>query len=258
MRYHFTRKSSNVKTGRIPVTTTERASCPPSCPFRDNGCYADGGPIRLHWDAIERGERGTDLDGLCRELESLPDSQLWRHNQAGDLPGEGDTIDRKALRRITAAAAHTRGFTYTHKPANKRNLQSIREALEAGFVINLSANSLEHADVLAESAPGVPLVAVVPSTESKAGRTPAGRGRSVPQPIGMVFRVRRANCARILGARLLSSSQCTGAERKRPRPLPKLRARGLEASRTGPDSRELRAFYLRHAFQVIGAPTRWR
>lgn len=174
-RYHFTRESSNAKTGPIPVTTTSADTCPDSCPFKRNGCYADGGPLRMHWDKVTRGERGTDLPGLCEQIESLPAGQLWRHDQAGDLPGRNNRIAPAQLREIARANVGRRGFTYTHKPATPANLRAIREASALGFTINLSANSLAHADTLAETAPGLPLVAVVPEHPGKTTSTPAGR-----------------------------------------------------------------------------------
>ena len=63
MRVHITARSGNAKTGPIPVTTTERASCPTTCPFYDKGCYAKSGPLALHWRKVSDGERGTDWQG---------------------------------------------------------------------------------------------------------------------------------------------------------------------------------------------------
>jgi len=62
---HLTLKSGNVKTGPIPVSTTSKASCSDTCPFKDNGCYADGGPLALHWRAVTEGARGTDWQSFC-------------------------------------------------------------------------------------------------------------------------------------------------------------------------------------------------
>ena len=68
MRVHITPRSGNAKTGPIPVTTTERASCPSTCPFYDKGCYAKSGPLALHWRKVSDGERGTDWQGLTSLL----------------------------------------------------------------------------------------------------------------------------------------------------------------------------------------------
>jgi hypothetical protein len=52
MQVHFTLKSANVKTGPIPVSTTERASCPSDCKMKSE-CYAASGPLAL---ALGRGQ----------------------------------------------------------------------------------------------------------------------------------------------------------------------------------------------------------
>jgi len=45
MKFHIVEKSSNRKTGPIPVTTSPVETCPTSCPLKNNGCYAEGGPL---------------------------------------------------------------------------------------------------------------------------------------------------------------------------------------------------------------------
>jgi len=174
MYYHITPVSSNKKTGPIPVTTTSADSCPPSCPFSGGGCYAKSGPLALHWDHVNRGARGGSLDALSVFIAGLPVDQLWRHNQAGDLPGEGEKIDVKALAKIVQANKGKRGFTYTHKYLSKRNRLIIKESNDQGFVVNLSANSPAHADELADTGAG-PVVCVLDQSTTKNTTTPAGR-----------------------------------------------------------------------------------
>lgn len=163
--YRFTRVSSNRKTGPIPVTITARPSCADSCPFRHNGCYAESWPLVKHWNDVTDGKgRNVDLDGLCDAIRTLPHGQLWRHNQAGDLPGIGDDIDAPALAAIVRANRGRKGFTYTHKPLNRgSNLDAIRAANRAGFVINVSANSPAEAAALKRQYPDLPVVTVLPS-----------------------------------------------------------------------------------------------
>jgi hypothetical protein len=47
LRFHLTRVSSNAKTGKIPVSTSSKATCPATCPFMGNGCYAASGPLAI-------------------------------------------------------------------------------------------------------------------------------------------------------------------------------------------------------------------
>ena len=172
MQVHLTLKSANVKTGPIPVSTTEKASCPPDCAMRA-GCYADSGPLALHWRAVSEGKRGTDWAGFTAAIAALPDGQLWRHNQAGDLPVAGGTVDPVALGQLVAANTGKRGFTYSHH-RDAQSIDWIRHANAWGFTVNLSANDLADADTLADFDAG-PVVVVLPSDQSANTKTPSGR-----------------------------------------------------------------------------------
>lgn len=173
--YHFTRVSSNAKTGPIPVTTTSSDSCPDTCSFKaGGGCYADGGPLRMHWRAVDDGSRGGSLEDLVALIGALPRGQLWRHNQAGDLPpgSKPDTIDAVALYQLAIANTHRRGFTYTHYPPTPHNLTAVRQANKLGFTVNLSAESLGEADEY--KALGLPVVVTLPADVDDTVITPAG------------------------------------------------------------------------------------
>jgi len=172
MNVHLTLKSANVKTGPIPVSTTERDSCPANCAMRAE-CYAASGPLALHWAAVSAGTRGTDWGQFTQSIAALPEGQLWRHNQAGDLPQVGGTIDAVKLGQLVAANQGKRGFTYSHH-RDAASLAWIRHANEWGFTVNLSANNLADADALADANCG-PVVVVVPSTITINHFTPKGR-----------------------------------------------------------------------------------
>jgi len=169
---HITPVSSNRKTGRIPVSTTDAATCPPSCPLQGGGCYAKSGPLAMHWKKVSTGERVVPFGEFIRFIGNLPQGQLWRHNQAGDLAGKGNTIDGRLLGKLVNANKGKRGFTYTHKPLTSENASLIEYANREGFTVNLSANNLRHADKLADH--GIaPVCTIVPSEKTR--RTPAGR-----------------------------------------------------------------------------------
>lgn len=172
MQVHLTLKSANAKTGPIPVSTTERDSCPTDCAMRA-GCYAASGPLALHWAAVSAGTRGTSWGQFVQAIAALPEGQLWRHNQAGDLPQTGGTIDAVKLGQLVAANQGKRGFTYTHH-RDAASLAWIKHANEWGFTVNLSANDLTDADALADTGAG-PVVVVLPSTQTENTTTPAGR-----------------------------------------------------------------------------------
>lgn len=186
---HVTPTSDNAKTGPILVTTTTARTCPDACPFKRteagvNGCYADGGPLAMHWQKVTLGKRGKPwaeaMATIAAELRRKGKGATWRHNQAGDLPGQGDVIDGQGVADLVKvnADAGARGFTYTHKPLvasphAEANLAAVRSANAGGFTVNASANTLAHADALAEL--GVPVCVVVAHDAPDTIATPGGR-----------------------------------------------------------------------------------
>ena len=196
MNYHLTAISSNGKTGPIPVTTSEASTCPEACPFKKSGCYADSGPLQIHWLKVSNGERGDSLDVLARQIRAFPNGQVWRHNQAGDLPGVSNEIDAPSLAKIVAANKGRRGFSYTHKPCEGEEYSSNREAVananREGFTINLSGNNVAHADNLAALNVG-PVVCVVPQATPDVFFTPQGR-KGVICPAQQRDDITCANC----------------------------------------------------------------
>jgi hypothetical protein len=178
----WTAKSSNEKTGPIPVSTTGAQSCPDICEFNSRsadvvdggGCYAEHGAIAWLWrnisaagphQSVKNGAstvRTTDWQGLCDHVTALDDETLWRHDQAGDFPHQNQIIDAAAVSQLVAANSGRRGFTYTHHdPFNAANAAVIAAANAGGFTVNLSGNNLQHADKLAQLQIG-PVVVVLP------------------------------------------------------------------------------------------------
>lgn len=171
---HLTKVSGNAKTGPMPVSTTSRTTCPDACAFKAKGCYASYGPAGLHWRKVTNGERGTNWDEFCGEVARLPRGILWRHNQAGDLPGDGISIDDAALNQLVNAQRGKKGFTYTHYVPDAGNAAAIASANKQGFTVNLSGNNVAHADELAELEIA-PVVTVLPRDAENVSYTPAGR-----------------------------------------------------------------------------------
>lgn len=174
MKVFFTPVSKNKKTGEIPTTISSRKTCPPACPFINAGCYADVGPLMFWWLKVTDNNAGLEWNKLCEQIADLPEGTVWRHNQAGDLPGTGNKIDRTALAKLVKANRGRRGFTYTHKPLTVKNRSAIRSANRRGFTINISANNLAHADQLYDSGVG-PVTVVLPSDQNTNTQTPKGR-----------------------------------------------------------------------------------
>lgn len=131
----------NSKTA-IPTTRSWRGSCPSSCPLLGKSCYAENFPMVMHWDKLSR--EGLSYADLLEEIKCLRRGQLWRHNDAGDLIGNGDTIDITALNALVEANRGRRGFTYTHWPW-RDNFELLKWANRSGFTINVSAKGVDDA-----------------------------------------------------------------------------------------------------------------
>jgi hypothetical protein len=145
--------------------------------MKDGGCYAKYGPLGIIWKQVE--ERGLEWPDFCKAIKGLPAGQLWRHNQAGDLPGLGDDIDTALLGQLVFANSGKRGFTYTHSPVLKgphaeKNRTAVATSNRCGFTINLSADNLAEADAFVELGIG-PVVSVVSEATPEKFTTPAGR-----------------------------------------------------------------------------------
>ena len=174
--FHITPKSKNAKVGKMAVTTSTATTCPTSCPFKSNGCYADSGPLKLHWDKVTREERGDDWSTFISKIKDLPTGSKWRHNQAGDLPGDMEKLDDVKCVELAKANKGKRGFTYTHYDVldNFQNAITVNMMNHLGFTVNVSANNLEHADQLCDLNIA-PVATVLPIEQTTNTVTPKGR-----------------------------------------------------------------------------------
>ena len=147
MAWHLTKVSGNSHTGSIPVSTSGKETCNPSCPLK-HVCYAKAKlnpetgkskwkPLEHHWDKVTSGERGTDYLTFTNSIRKLPYGQLWRHNQAGDMHQDVKYVDQ-----LIAANRGRRGYTYTSWTySDELFIRAKRE----GFTINKSCYSASSA-----------------------------------------------------------------------------------------------------------------
>ena len=183
--------SGNRKVGPIPVSTTEASSCPSSCPLmspqgagnaKDGDCYAAFGPLGMHWRKIGKDGRGIMWSLFCKAIKKLPKGQLWRHNQAGDLPKshtneEGvDMLDWEKCDELAQASKGKRGWTYTHYDMGPLRNKAVVKGMNDvdGFTVNLSADSLSEADEYSDLGIGPVCVTLPKDAPRRGNKTPNG------------------------------------------------------------------------------------
>lgn len=177
MFYVLKEVSGNTKTGPMPVSTSNSSTCPDACPIKLKGCYAKYGPTGMAWRNVDSGKakEAVEWPQFIRKVKALNNGALWRHNQAGDLNGDGVRVDSQRLFELYQANKGKRGFTYTHYDvlSNEYNRRYIQEANENGFTINLSGNDIAHADKL-KALDIAPVVVLMPRDAEKVTITPEG------------------------------------------------------------------------------------
>lgn len=195
-KFLLTHKSKNQKTGLMSVSTSPFQTCPVTCPFLENGCYANAGPLKFWWsrcsDSKEQLYTGY-LAFLERVKNEVPEGEYWRHNQAGDLLplSDRERIDRIAALRLASANKGKRGYTYTHfgvieqkgtsQLSATHNREVVEEMNSQGFVVNVSTNNMEHADLVLDSGINAPVSTILPEVfhTDKIKRTSTPSGRTV-------------------------------------------------------------------------------
>ena len=70
MSVKFVRLSSNRKIGTVSATYASQASCPSTCPFYNNGCYAEHGPLGIHAKRLNQSQ-DTAVQVAEREAELI-------------------------------------------------------------------------------------------------------------------------------------------------------------------------------------------
>ena len=183
--------SGNRKVGKIPVSTTEAGSCPSSCPLaspegagqaKGGDCYAAFGPLGMHWRKIGKDGRGQQWTLFCNAVKRFPKGQLWRHNQAGDLPKGGvdgsgrDIVDAEKCFELSDASRGKRGWTYTHydmsSSINRAVVQEMNDV--DGMTVNLSADSLSEADQYCDLGIAPVCVTLPKDAPHRGNKTPNG------------------------------------------------------------------------------------
>lgn len=189
--FHLTAISENAKTGRLPVWSTSRSTCPPCCPLRGK-CYGEAHPICHHFNRVSDGRTGVPLETILRQLAALSCDRS-RGLDVGDLPGNAGRLDRRACLLLAAALRGVRWpWAFSHYPLTSGNLATMRAMRALGLVVNASVHNLADADRAADV--GMPVACTSPRGGIPRGmRTPAGR-RCVQCPASLSDGVTCATC----------------------------------------------------------------
>lgn len=175
MNFILNPQSKNKKTGLgVAVSTSDEKTCPDACPLKNKQCYARFGPTNINWKRLNDGKRGMQWDSFVDTVKALPRGWKFRHNEAGDLPGENNEIDADMLNSLAMAVKlrSLKAWSYTHKPLTESNVNAIQSAISKGFTINISADTMGEADEA--MAKGLPTVLIVSKETVNGTLTPKG------------------------------------------------------------------------------------
>lgn len=167
------------KTGVGIRTTIQSISCPPACPFMDDGgCYAAAGTVSWYWAKIDKGTSGMAWGEFIARVRHFPRAP-WRHAQAGDHAGHANKLDRDKCIELARANDGRKVVSYSHYPVTDSsrealwNLEVFAEMRALGFNVNASCETFAQVDTAI--ARGMTAVCVVPEDAPTTARTPQGR-----------------------------------------------------------------------------------
>lgn len=147
--------SQGLKVKGLTVVYTDKSSCPASCYFKNNGCYADGVHVKYWWERTS-----TPITELKNYLQEIATTYIIRHNEAGDIAiPDTDNINPELLNLLIEAYEGHKVYTYTHCKPTPENIALVKHAAQHNFIINFSCETI--ADVKKALAGGCPAVLVV-------------------------------------------------------------------------------------------------
>lgn len=128
--------SQNRKIGPLACTYVSQVSCPPGCPFKGNGCYAEAGPAGLTTARLNRAAAAHDLTPLALArleadaVDALPADRDLR------LHVVGDCVTPAAAVAVAAAAGRYRRRVSVL--ASCETTADVRAAHAAGYAAALA------------------------------------------------------------------------------------------------------------------------
>jgi hypothetical protein len=160
--------STNAKLGPVSATYASQASCPRSCPWYGNGCYAERGHVgwqtrRLNRSRVREAARIADAE--ARAIDGLTGDRLLRLHVVGDARTDvaarllGAAAQRYA-RRGNAPRHGRKVWTYTHSwrtvaraswgdavsvLASVETVREARDAMAKGYAAAVVVTAFERA-----------------------------------------------------------------------------------------------------------------
>lgn len=135
-------RSSNKKTGDISQTYSACSTCPVSCPFKGRGCYGENFTTKINWKKSNCTEKT-----LAKTMTEKGHTKIVRHNVAGDMcrPGTGE-LDSVLIRDLIKAwkATGVTAYTYTHVDKTQKNFSIVKRAIQNGFIVSVSCETMEQ------------------------------------------------------------------------------------------------------------------
>ena len=166
----------------VSVTRAAQASCPRSCPFYGNGCYAEGGPSGIHSRRLNKAAEAEGVSALAvAEAEAAAIRADWpRDGRPLRLHEVGDCATPAAAEAVSAAVSEcqARGagtaWTYTHAWADVPR--------EAWGSVSVLASSETPAEAIAARAAGYAPAVVAETVEAGAAILAAAGVRGIGCP----------------------------------------------------------------------------
>ena len=137
MSFNLIIKNQSRKVGDMPVSYSPRKTCPDTCSLKNNGCYGEKFPIRLHWDRMsdDQIDNWNEFVESVRKFRQENPKRLWRYNIVGDIVGNNTKIDFPRLKKLVKANNGGDVIAYTHKYTRQENLAHIRYAVKEGSTL---------------------------------------------------------------------------------------------------------------------------
>lgn len=165
-----TLSSGNAKLGRMAATYRLQDTCPTTCPFYGNGCYARG---RIFSIPRDHGKDDAEANAaLVALIDTMPQDYVLRLNVSGDfltVNGSPDIAYIAACNAVATARPDVTIIAYTH---------AWRVLSPDMFTFTVAASCESGADIAEAIAEGWSPVTVDPGTGqpgSLLGETVAGR-----------------------------------------------------------------------------------